>query len=418
MMKLKSQWTGLAILGAGIVLVVMLALLSKTSGHKAEREDEPEETRVVRYEFEIPVDSFDQEIIRIQPNQFLADILLSRGVNYTTIDQLARQSKPIFDVTRMKAGNRCRFFYSPDSINELKHLVYEIDQTAYVVYSFGDSLKIRRGEKQVEIRESVIRGEINSSPWAAMQELGASTTLAIELENIYAWTIDFTGLNKGDRFETYHENKYVDSTFIGIGKVFATRMIHGGKSRYAFLFEQDGIESYYNEEGESLKRAFRKAPLLSYRISSKYSNSRMHPVLRIRRPHHGVDYAAPQGTEILSIGDGKVVQVGYDNASGHFIKIKHNSVYTSGYLHLRNRTKFSVGQFVKQSEVIGYVGATGLATGPHLDFRIWKNGKPVDPLTIESPPVDPVKNELRPRFDSIVRVYREKLEAGERLISH
>jgi len=396
-----------------IALMTILVLLSGDRKPRTPKTATETPAPVIRYEFEIPVDSFDQEIQTIQNNQFLADLLLSRGVNYATIDQLARLSKPLFDVTKMKAGNRCRFFYSQDSAGDLRHMVYEIDQTSYMVYSFADSLLARKGEKDVLIRNDVVKGEINSSPWMSMVELGVSTNLAIELENIYAWTIDFFGLNKGDRFEIFYENKYVDTSFIGIGKVFATKMTHSGKERYAFLFEQDGVASFYNETGESLKRAFRKAPLDSYRISSRFSNSRMHPVLRIRRPHRGVDYAAAQGTPVLAIGDGRVVQVAYDNASGHYLKIKHNSVYTSGYLHLMERPRFRVGDYVKQNEQIGKVGKTGLATGPHLDFRIWKNGQPVDPLTVESPPTDPVRPELKPVFDSIVKVYRAQLESGQ-----
>ena len=398
-----------SLLSGSILLLLVLTWFTGNNNGKSSNKSEAT-VPVIRYEFEIPVDSFDHEILRIQPNQFLADLLLARGVDYPTIDRLAKTSKPIFDVARLKAGNRCHLFFDTDSLARLRYFVYEIDQASYLVYTFGDSLMIRKGQKEITFNEAVVKGTILSSPWNAMLDLNASTNLAIELENIYAWTIDFFSLNKGDKFEIYHENKYVDTTYIGIGKVFATKMEHGGKDLFAFLFEQDGIESYYNEHGESLRRSFLKAPLKSYRISSRYSNSRMHPIMRIRRPHRGVDYAAPQGTPVFAIGDGTVEKVSYDQASGNYIKIKHNSLYTSGYMHLMKRPNYSVGQYVRQEAIIGYVGQTGYATGPHLDFRIWKNGQPVDPLRIEAPPVEPVRKELRPVFDSIVKGYREKLD--------
>jgi len=409
--KIKQRMlTGAGLLLGGILLVVILIRISAGPLPTPAPPPAVPEKPVIHYEFGIPTDSFRQEIAQIKPNQFLSDLLLERGISYATIDQLARRSKPIFDVARIKAGNHCHFFFLHDSVSTLKHMVYEISDTSYLVYTFGDSLQIRTGEKKVQIKEAVVAGEIITSPWNAMLDMKVSTHLAIELENIYAWTVDFFGLNRGDRFVIYHQNRYVDSTYIGIGKVFATRLTHRGRDHYAFLFTQDGIESYYNEKGESLRRSFLKAPLKSYRISSRYSNSRMHPILRIRRPHHGVDYAAPQGTPVFAIGDGKVVKVSYDKASGNYIKIKHNSVYTSGYMHLVKRPAHNVGDYVKQGDIIGYVGMTGYATGPHLDFRIWKNGHTIDPLKVKAPPVKPVKQALRPRFDSIARIYRQKLD--------
>lgn len=413
----KPLLIGLIVLAGGIILVTLLVGISSGSDHTPEETTDLPPEPVVRYEFDIPVDSFTCEVVEIKPNQFLADLLLPRGISYPRIDQLSKASKKVFPVTRMKAGNTCRFFYRIDSLAELAHMIYEIDQTNFVRYTFEDStIQVDTGERDVIIKEAVVKGVIDSSPWLAMQELNVSTALAIALEDIYAWTIDFFGLQKGDRFEIYHENRYIDSTYIGIGQVFAAKFTHGGKEHFAYYFEQEGKEHYFDADGINLRRSFLKAPLKFSRISSRYTNSRMHPILRIRRPHRGVDYVASAGTPVRTIGDGKVVKISYDKASGHYIKIKHNSVYTSGYMHLQRRPPLNVGDHVKQGQTIGNVGQTGYATGPHLDFRIWKSGNLVDPLKVESPPADPVKDGLRPIFDSLVLDYKDKLEYGIEMI--
>jgi murein DD-endopeptidase MepM/ murein hydrolase activator NlpD len=224
--------------------------------------------------------------------------------------------------------------------------------------------------------------------------------LALNLSDIFVWSIDFFAINKGDRFRVIFDELYVDSSFVGIGEIYAVQFDHYGDANYAFRFYQDERHDYYDETGMSLRKAFLKAPLDFYRISSRFSHSRMHPVLRIRRPHLGVDYAAPKGTPVMSIGDGTVIQRAYQKGGGgNFVKIRHNSVYTTVYMHLSGFARgITTGTRVKQKQVIGYVGSTGLSTGPHLDFRVFKNGQPVDPLRVEAPPVEPVKPENMPSY--------------------
>jgi murein DD-endopeptidase MepM/ murein hydrolase activator NlpD len=404
-------------ISGGILLLVwiFMGIISKAPEDEVEA-DISNVVESVYHEFGINADSFRYETVKIRSNQFLADLLLPRGVDYPTIDLIARRSKEIFDVTRIKAGNFFHFYFDQDDNDKLRHMIYEVDKTSYVHYSLGDSLIIAKGEKEVTVRRDLVNGSVESSLWNAMIDNGISTNLALKLNDIYAWVINFFAIQKGDEFEAIYENRYIDTTYIGIGKIFAARMNHGNRDHYAFLFEQNGVESYYDEDGNSLRRSFLKAPLDFRRISSGYSNRRYHPVLHIYRPHRGVDYAADRGTPVWSIGDGTVSSVAYDRASGHYIKIRHNRTYTSGYLHLRSRPKFNVGDRVKQKEVIGYVGSTGLATGPHLDFRIWKNGSLINPATVEAPPVEPVNPELRPRFDSIVKHYMQLLNPPEEII--
>jgi len=222
----------------------------------------------------------------------------------------------------------------------------------------------------------------------------------MDMSDIYQWSIDFYGIQKGDKFRVIYEENYVNGKSIGIGRIFASQFVHSNEDFYAFLFTQDNEDSYFDEVGKSLKKAFLKAPLKFNRISSMFSNNRYHPVLKIYRPHHGIDYAAPTGTPVHSIGDGTVIAKGYQPAGGgNFLKIKHNSEYTTSYMHLSKfAAGISKGVRVHQGDLIGYVGMTGLASGPHLDFRVFDNGTAIDPLKLKSPPSIPVAKENLTRY--------------------
>lgn len=345
----------------------------------------------------IPVDSFLVEDGTIRPNQHLSHILSGYGVSMATIDQIARQAREIFDVRRIKNGNNFSIFQTADSINETRYFVYEKSAIDYYVFELFDSLRVYKGEKEVEKRLQTTHGEIESSLWNAIAGNGLNPMLALRLNDIFQWTIDFFAIQKGDRFRIIYDEQFVDSTSIGIGDIYAVQFDHYGSENYAFRFYQDDRYDYFDHEGNSLRRAFLKAPLEFARVSSGFSHARMHPVLRIRRPHHGVDYAAPTGTPVMSIGDGTVIAKGYQaNGGGNYLRVKHNSVYTTVYMHLSGFAKgVKQGSRVNQGQVIAYVGSTGLSTGPHLDFRVFKNGTPVDPQKVEAPPVEPVnKNRM------------------------
>jgi len=244
-----------------------------------------------------------------------------------------------------------------------------------------------------------------------MIENNIDPMMSIKLSEIYAWTVDFFGLDEGDKFKVIYEKQYVDSIPIGIGEIYAVSFNHKGEELFAFEFEQNGVKSFFDKDGKSLRRQFLKAPLKFSRISSGFSKSRMHPILKIRRPHSGVDYAAPRGTPINTIGDGTIIKKGYTKGAGYYIKVKHNSVYTSGYNHLSRYPKgIKVGQRVTQGDVIGYVGSTGYATGPHLDFRVWKNGQAINPLKIKAPPVEPILDDNLSTFEAIKTEYLKELD--------
>lgn len=388
---------------AGIILLAILYLFIKPvfKFGPGKLTEEQKEVYVPRMMYGFNVDTLTVVSETVKRNEFLSNILLGYNVNYTTIDQLVRSTRKVFDVRKMQQGRNYSVILTNDSIPKAKYFIYEISAIDYVVYSLSDSIHAWRGQKEVETRVDTAYGVINSSLWNAMVASKTDPNLAISLSDIYAWTIDFFGIQKGDYYKVIYENVYVEGERIGIGRVLAATFNHYGKDQHAFYFVQDSIGEYFDQEGNSLRRAFLKAPLNYRRISSGFSNSRMHPVLKIRRPHHGVDYAAAAGTPVMSIGDGVVEYTKWDNkGGGNVVRIKHNSVYSTAYLHL---SKFGPGIKggirVKQGQIIGYVGSTGLSTGPHLDFRFYKSGSAVDPLKVESPPVEPVKTANMERYN-------------------
>ena len=245
-----------------------------------------------------------------------------------------------------------------------------------------------------------------------MREAGVSPELIISLSDIYAWTVDFFGLQKGDRFRVLYEEKLCDGEVVAVDTVRYAIFSHNGQDLPSIMYDQkDGGNIYWNEKGESMRKAFLKAPLKFSRISSGFSYARKHPVTRRVQPHTGVDYAAPKGTPVMTIGDGVITSMKYEGAGGNTIRIRHNSVYSTAYLHLSGYAKgLKTGQRVRQGQVIGYVGSTGRSTGPHLDFRVWKNGSPINPLKMQSPPAEPIKEGNKPAFEKQYEKYRAQID--------
>lgn len=402
----------------GVLVLITISLLVFFISYQPERKEQinvepelpPEPEPVLMYG--LPVDSFMIENGTVQRNQNLSDILVKKNISYQAIDQIARKSKPIFDVRRFKYKNPFYFFLNKDSLQTPAYFVYEIDNTDYVVYQLQDSLGIYKGQKPVHTKIRTASGTIKSSLWNTLKDNNINPVLAIKLSYIYQWTIDFFGIQRGDQFRIIYEETFVDTVSIGIGDVYACQFQHMNEDFYAFLFEQDSSFSFFDEQGNSLKKAFLKAPLEFRRISSRFSNSRYHPVLKIRRPHHGIDYAAPTGTPVVSIGDGVVTRKGYQRGGGgNYLYIKHNSVYTTCYMHLHGFAKgIAQGVRVKQGQVIAYVGSTGLSTGPHLDFRVFRNGSPMDPLKVEAPPVEPVHEKNMASYSALRDSMMQQLE--------
>lgn len=403
MMTKKKQIIFSSLLG-----IVLLGVIFWPKHREEEPLDEVEvvdsvEVREIVYKYGIPVDDYDVDFGVVNRNQNLSSILDRHGVGKKKVYQLTEASKNIFNVREIRSGQTYAVFSSRDSLPEVNYFVYERNPRSYVVFNLqNDSVSI--GYNPVEWRKKSVKGRVESSPWNAMVACGADPTLAVELAKIYGWSIDFFGLRKEDEFRVFYEQEYVDGKSLSNFSVTGAVFKHADSLYYAIPFMQDNQVLFYNEHGKSLEGAFLKAPLDFFRISSRFSNSRYHPVLKRYRPHHGVDYAAPVGTPVYAVGSGVVIAKAFQaGGGGNYVKIKHNSTYTTVYMHLSKfASGLKVGKTVEQKEVIGYVGSTGIATGPHLDFRVFENGKPINPLTIRSQPKQPVSDENMPRF-TVVR---------------
>ena len=340
----------------------------------------------------------------VKSGQFFSTLLTSLGLSQQHAYNLTEASRNVFDVRALRVGNPYTACYSeaetPDGESRLEYLIYEKDAISCIVFKCTPEYDAWEYKKPITTRTSYVDVTINTSLWNDMISEGASPLLILTLSDIYSWTVDFFGLQKGDRFRVLYDEKLCENKVMAIDTVRYSVYSHAGKDFPMVMFDQkDGGNIWWNENGESMRKAFLKAPLKYSRISSGFSYARKHPVTRKVQPHTGVDYAAPAGTPVMSIGDGVVISRKYEGAGGNTVRIRHNSVYTTAYLHLsRYASGLKQGQRVHQGDVIGYVGSTGRSTGPHLDFRVWKNGSPINPLKMESPAAEPLKKENMDAF--------------------
>ena len=339
----------------------------------------------------------------ISPGHSLSNILLSSGADANSINNLNLIPDSILNPKKINAGNKYTIYNVNDSAHTLRYFVYHKSKQDFVVLEFLEDTIIASIFSKPAISKKRVSGAvITSSLWNAISDSELDINLALKLSDIYAWSIDFFGLQKMDSFIVYYSELYIDNEPIGIDSIYSAIFYHANHPYYAIYFEKGDIKGYWDLEGNSLRKAFLKAPLSFSRISSHFTYARKHPIYKTVRPHTGVDYAAPAGTPVMSIGDGVVIAKGYKGGGGNTIKIRHNSVYTTAYLHLSKfASNIKEGTHVSQGQVIGYVGSTGSSTGPHLDFRVWKNGEPINPLKLESPPVEPIPDNLKAEFDSI-----------------
>ena len=397
---------------AAIVLIsVVYWIVRPGSGDRHEKHgdgltffDENDAVSQVNVLYGIDYTDLQLEEGRIGSGQTIGGLFSRYGISPVMIDRTDRAARDVFPLRRVKAGNAYTAFLTNDSIPRLRHFVYEDNIREYVIISYeGDSVSVRKETKDVVAERRIASGEIDSSLWLTMQRQGMPQSMISSFENIFQWTVDFFGIRAGDSFTVIYDEHSIDGKPVGAGTIWGAVFRHNGKDYYAIPFVQNGRVGYWDQNGNSLKKSMLKAPLNYTRISSRFSNARMHPVHRVVRPHHGVDYAAPAGTPVVAVADGTVSFRGWDRGGGgNTLKIKHARGMETGYLHLqRFASGIVAGKRVSQGEVIGYVGATGTATGPHLDYRVWINGKATDPLRVTSEPAEPLAASARPDFDLV-----------------
>ena len=404
---------------AAIVLIAFsIAVLSTSSCHRRTScpvETVQKDTVPILGFFE---DSLDMITGEVRSGETFTDLMTRLGMSSQDAWMLAQKCDTVFDVRKLRAGNPFSAYYDADtvSVRHLEYVVYKADRVHLTVFHCADSLAVWNVVKPVETRQQYADFTINTSLWNDMTAAGASPLLISSLSEIYAWTVDFFGLQKGDRFRILYSDSWCDGELFSVDTIYYAVYTREGHDQPAIMYDQgDGGNLYWNEKGESLRKAFLKAPLKFTRISSTFSYHRHHPITGQVRAHTAVDYAAPTGTPVMSIGDGTVISAGWGGGGGNTVKIRHNSMYTTAYLHLSRYAKgIKAGTRVKQGDVIGYVGSTGMSTGPHLDFRVWKNGTPVDPLKLESPNEDPIREENLPALDSVYRLYKARVDSLSR----
>ncbi len=396
------------------ILVAFVFLKEDEAGLNVEYEDVSElaeEVYVELDEFGFPLDAYRVEQGVVGARQTLSHILDDFGFSPPEIFAIAGSMKDIFDPRRIRRGNNYFGYFSSDSTDALNYFIYEITDLDYVMFDFRDSLMINRGQKEVSQVEKSASGTIYSSLWNTLMNQGLHPELVMHMARVMAWSVDFYRIEAGDRFRVLYAEDYVGDRSVGVSRIDAVHFLHRGHEYVAYRFVSDTINGYFDGEGNNMRKTFLRAPLEFGRISSRYSHSRLHPIHGDRRPHYGTDYAAPHGTPILAVGDGVITRTSYTRGNGNYVRIRHNAVYETQYLHMsRFATGIKPGARVSQGDVIGYVGSTGMATGPHVCFRFWQNGQQVDHLRLEFPSGDPLPEDFLDTFKIVRDGYKAELE--------
>lgn len=402
-----KKWFGILVMGTALLFMLTNINKDKKAVEKLEVIQEIVEPS---YEYNILVDSFNVIKGSVKRGQTMGEILYLNHIDHFEINKIVEKSKGIFDVRRVNTGKKYTVICATDSTKKAQYFIYEIDATNYVVFDLRGEIDVYKGKKPVIVKLKTASGIIKSSLWLTMEEQKLSPKLTAELSTIYAWTIDFFKIQKNDGFRVYYEDKYIDGQYIGIGRLLAAEFTHKGQDFYSFYYrENENFGDYYDEQGKTLRKAFLMAPVDYKRISSRYSKRRKHPVTGRWKGHFGTDYAAEKGTPIWSTANGTIIAATYTKNNGNYVKVRHNGTYTTQYLHMSKiKPGIRKGVFVKQGDIIGYVGSTGLATGPHVCYRFWKNDKQVDPFKQKLPPGDPIKKENREAYmlakDSLMQI--------------
>lgn len=401
-----------------LIVLVTAFIFYNCKDDKAEQHDVVEEVAVIEpqeiYEFGFNLNDYIVKRDTIRKGDSFGIIMERNRIGYPKIYQIAEKAKDSFDIRKLQIGKPYTILCSKDTLQEPKCFIYQPNREEYVVINFQDSIHAYSSRKPIKYVEKEVSGTIYSNISETLDEKGISFILAYKMSDIYAWTIDFTRLQKGDNFKVIYTDKYIDdSIYAGIDNIKAAYFEHKGEPFYAFEFETDSIKhlkDYFNEEAKNLRRAFLKAPVEYKRISSRYNLRRRIALYGNKiRPHKGTDFAANVGTPIRATANGTVTKSAYTRGNGNYVKIRHNNIYETQYLHMKKQN-VKVGQYVKQGDVIGWVGMTGNTSGPHVCYRFWKDGKQVDPFKQKLPEAEPISDSLRTRYLDYIKPIKTQLD--------
>ena len=374
-----------------------------------------EDAEPITYKFGYEESKYVFEEKKVGRGDTFGDILEKQGIDYPLIYEALEKTKNDVNFRVLQRGKPYTLIFTNDSIPSLKAFVYHPNIEGYSLIQLRDSIFGKTFKKDRTYKDLSASGTIDNSLYLTLQEQSIDPLLTYYLSDIYAWTIDFFRLDKGDKFKVIYTQAYVDDTIpVEITKVKAAYFIHKGVESYAFEYETDsikGIVEYLDQDAKNLRRAFLQSPIKFGRISSRYNLRRRIPLYGNRiRPHRGTDFAAPIGTPILSTADGTITEVSYTRANGRYVKVKHNNTYTTQYLHMQ-KANVKVGQSIEQGDVIGWVGMTGNTSGPHVCYRFWKHGREVDPFRQKLPEAKPINESLKKRYLNDIVLIKSQIDS-------
>jgi murein DD-endopeptidase MepM/ murein hydrolase activator NlpD len=392
------------------ILAILLIACSSDETSTLFLTDEPNTVQEPAQRFGLIWSTLDVDSGTVRSGQSLSHLLSPAGLSQAAIGEIAEASKPDYDVRSMKSGNAWWLAFWQDSARTPAYFIYQRNAIDYAKFPLEAPYGVQLEQLPTDTIIERAKGVIEQALYVDLERVGAPSSLALAMASVYAWTVDFSRLQEGDTFDVLYERTLVAGEPKGMPRVIACHFQHRGKELPAYRYNQGEGMDYFDDQGQSLRKAFLKAPVEFSRISSRYNLKRFHPVLNRTKAHLGTDYAAPSGTPIVAVGDGVVTQSAYTQGNGKYVKIRHNNTYETQYLHMSRRA-VSVGERVRQGQVIGYVGSTGLATGPHVCFRFWKNGQQVDHLREEFPPSTPIKEEAMADFEQTVVQMRQFIDS-------
>lgn len=401
---MKSGSMGRYLQSVGILVVVAISLLMSASCNRVSQEVTSSVTAIGEMLWPPSTKKFGFDFNRyavsqgtIKANEFLADILLRHKVRYETIHSIAQAAEDVFSVKELRS-DKGYYILNQDTASAADYFIYEPNKLRYVIYDLNKK-EVEVIERPLDRQRKAAYGVIKNSLWMTMMDQGLNYELAARMEDALAWSVSFSHIQQGDFFKVVYDELFVDGESVGIGELHAAYFNNSNNDHYAIKYESEKYKGYYDLEGRPMEKVFLRAPVKYSRISSRYNPRRFHPVLRRVKAHLGTDYAAPRGTPIYAVSNGVVTARSFTKGNGNYVKIKHDKTYSTQYLHMSKFAKgVTKGTQVIQGQVIGYVGSTGLATGPHVCFRFWKNGKQVNFMTQNLPEPDPMAEAELPDY--------------------